>query len=189
MTCASRSTGRASPLGGRQGTATGIVLSGVLAAVALAAGVPGAPPNPPSNVATADCRSLTSCYSPRQLEEAYGILPLLEHGTNGRGETVVLPELAEPQFPLPTIDIRHDLDQFDRLFDLPVARLHVVTSLARSASPWSANGEEVLDTEMVHAVAPGAAIVEVLVPATSLDSPANAVPAAVAALCCRPDRR
>src|SRR5690348_11311801 len=51
--------------------------------------------------ATSDCDSLTTCYTPRELEAAYGILPLLEHGTDGRGETIVLPELAEPQFPLP----------------------------------------------------------------------------------------
>ncbi len=132
--------------------------------------------------ATSDCNSLTTCYTPHQLEVAYGIVPLLDHGTNGRGETVVLPELAEPQFPLRVSDIRQDLAQFDKLFHLPATRLRAVTSLAPSASPWLANGEEVLDTEMVHAIAPGAAIVEVLVKATSLNNPANAVAAAVAAL-------
>jgi subtilase family serine protease len=57
-----------------------------------------------------------------------------------------------------------------------------VSSLAPSASPWLANGEEVLDTEMVHAVAPGAAIVEVFVKGTSLDNAASGVAASVAAL-------
>ncbi len=128
------------------------------------------------------CDSLTTCYTPRQLEAAYGILPLLEHGTDGRGETVVLPELAEPQFPLPATDIRRDLAQFDKLFHLPAARVRVVSTLAPSASPWLANGEEVLDTEMVHAIAPGAAIVEVLVKGTSLNNIANAVAASVSAL-------
>jgi subtilase family serine protease len=121
-------------------------------------------------------------YTPRQLEAAYGILPLLEHGTDGRGETVVLPELAEPQFPLRASYIRRDLAQFDKLFDLPAARVRVVSTLAPSASPWLANGEEVLDTEMVHAIAPGAAIVELLVKGTSLDNVANAVAASVSAL-------
>jgi subtilase family serine protease len=132
--------------------------------------------------ATGDCDSLATCYTPRQLEAAYGILPLLEHGTDGRGETVVLPELAEPQFPLPTSDIRRDLAQFDKLFHLPAARLRVVKTLAPSASPWLANGEEVLDTEMVHAIAPRAAIVELLVKGTSLSNIANGVAASVAAL-------
>jgi subtilase family serine protease len=109
-------------------------------------------------------------------------VPLLHRGVDGRGQTVVLPELAEPAFPLPTSDIRQDLIQFDKLFGLPAARLQVNTSLAPSASPWSANDEEVLDAEMVHAVAPGATISLVIVGANSLDNPASAVHAAVAAL-------
>ena len=43
---------------------------------------------------------------------------------------------------------------FDAVFGLPAARLQVDTSLAGSASPWLASGEEVEDTEIVHAVAP-----------------------------------
>ena len=132
--------------------------------------------------ATGDCNSLTTCYTPRQLETAYNILPLLEHGTDGRGETVVLPELAEPEFPLPVSDIRADVAQFDKLFHLPAARIRIVSSLAPSASPWLANGEEVLDTEMVHAVAPRAAIVELLVRGTSLKNADTGVAASVAAL-------
>lgn len=131
---------------------------------------------------TAECDSVSTCPSPRQFEAAYGIAPLLAQGTDGRGETVVLPELAEPQFPLPASDIRADLAQFDTLFHLPAAHLRAVTTLAPSASPWLANGEEVLDTEMVHTVAPGAAIVELLVSAASLDSPANAIAASAAAV-------
>jgi subtilase family serine protease len=134
-----------------------------------------------SGVAT-DCASVATCYSPRQLEVAYGILPLLEHGTNGKGETVVLPELAEPQFPAPTSDIRRDLAAYDTLFHLSAARVRAVSTLAPSASRWRANGEEVLDTEVVHAVAPGATIVELLVKGASLNTAASAVAAAVAAL-------
>jgi subtilase family serine protease len=167
----------------RLSLAAGIALAGIVAASSVSSPPAAASASAtPANSATADCSSLTSCYTPRQLEVAYGILPLLDHGTTGRGETVVLPELAEPQFPLPVSDIRQDLAEFDTLFHLPAARLRAVTSLAPSASPWMANGEEVLDTEMVHAVAPGAAIVEVLVKATSLDNTASAVAASVAAL-------
>ncbi|MGB9112280.1 MAG: S53 family peptidase [Acidimicrobiales bacterium] len=136
----------------------------------------------PARSSTADCSSLATCYTPHDLQVAYGILPLLDRGINGRGETIVLPELAEPQFPLPTSDIRQDLAAFDKLFGLTRANLRSVTTLAPGASPWLANGEEVLDTEVVHAIAPGAAIVEVLVPATSLNSIANAVAAAVSAV-------
>jgi len=45
---------------------------------------------------------------PQQIEAAYGIVPLPHQGIDGRGQTVVLPELAEPEFPLPTSDIRQD---------------------------------------------------------------------------------
>ena len=133
--------------------------------------------------ATGDCDSVTTCYTPRQLQVAYGIRPLLDRGIDGRGQTVVFPELAEPRLAPPQVsDIRQDLAQFDRLSGLPAARLRVVTSLAGSASPWLAYGEEVLDLEMVHALAPGAALSVVLVKATSLNSTANAVAASVAAL-------
>jgi subtilase family serine protease len=142
----------------------------------------GARPASASSSVATDCASVTTCYSPRQLEAAYGIVPLLQHGTDGKGETVVLPELAEPQFPAPTSDIRRDLAAYDKLFHLPAARVRVVSTLAPSASRWLANGEEVLDTEVVHAVAPGATIVELLVRGTSLNSASSAVAAAVSAL-------
>jgi subtilase family serine protease len=131
---------------------------------------------------TAGCNSVATCYGPQQIEAAYGIVPLRHRGIDGRGQTVVLPELAEPQFPLPASDIRQDLVQFDKLFGLPAATLQVNASLAPSASPWLANGEEVLDAEMVHAVAPGATISLVMVGASSLDDPASGVRAAVAAI-------
>ena len=54
--------------------------------------------------------------------------------------------------------------------------------LAGAGSPWLAFGEEVLDVEMVHALAPAATLVILLVTSTSLDNTANAVAAAVASL-------
>jgi subtilase family serine protease len=130
-----------------------------------------------------DCDSLTTCYTPKQIEVAYGIRPLLDRGINGRGETVVLPELAQARLLAPVIsDLRQDMSRFDSLFGLPPARLKVVTSLASSTSPWLANGEEVLDAENVHAAAPDAAITVVLVKPTSLNNPANAMAAAIAAV-------
>lgn len=128
------------------------------------------------------CETLADCYSPQQVQTAYGVTPLLKQGIDGRGQTVVLPELAEPQFPLPSSDIRRDLAQFDRLFHLPAARVRVDSKLAPKASPWMANGEEVLDTEMVHAIAPGAEIVEVLVKGTAFKNTSTAVAAAISSL-------
>jgi subtilase family serine protease len=133
--------------------------------------------------ATGDCDSVTTCYTPRQLQVAYGIRPLLDRGIDGRGQTVVLPELAESQLSPPLVsDLRQDMALFDRLFHLPAARLRVVSTFPGPVSPWLAYGEEALDAEMVHAVAPGAAITVVLVKSTSLDNTAAAVTAAVAAL-------
>jgi subtilase family serine protease len=132
---------------------------------------------------TADCDSVTTCYTPQQLQVAYGIKPLLDRGINGRGETVVLPELAESQLHPPLVtDMRQDMAAFDSLFHLPAAHMRVVTTLAGAGSPWLAFGEEVLDVEMVHALAPGANLVILLLPSTSLDNTGNAVTAAVAAL-------
>ena len=114
---------------------------------------------------------------------AYGIKPILDRGINGRGETVVLPELAESRLNPPDVtDMRQDMATFDRLFHLPAARMRVLTTLAGTRSPWLAFGEEVLDVEMVHALAPGAALVILLLPSTSLDSTNDAVSAAVGSL-------
>ncbi len=167
--------------------AAGVAVTGMLVAAggcnpAAHPAAGPATPNPPFGW-TADCDSVTTCYTPRQLQVAYGIKPLLDHGINGHGETVVLPELGYQRPSPPEVsDLRQDLARFDQLFGLPAAPLSVVTSLAPAASPWLANGEEVLDAAMAHAVAPGAAITVVLLKPTALDNPPNAVAAAVAAI-------
>jgi subtilase family serine protease len=122
----------------------------------------------------ADCAPRTICYTPRQFEVAYGIQPLLQRGIDGTGETVLMPEAAQQPGPYAS-DIRQDMTRFDSLFGLPPARLQVVNSLAGTGSPWLAGGEEVEDAEMVHAVAPGAAISIVLVKQSAASSPADFV--------------
>ena len=136
-----------------------------------------------SAVGTADCGSAAPCYTPQQLEVAYGVKPLLQRGIDGRGETVVLPELAESHLEPPLVtDLRQDMAGFDDLFHLPAARMRVVTTLAGAGSPWLAFGEEVLDVELVHALAPDATLVVLLLPSTSLHNTPDAVAAAVAEL-------
>jgi subtilase family serine protease len=83
-----------------------------------------------------------------------------------------MPEAAQQPGP-DASDIRQDMARFDSLFGLPAARLQVVNSLAGSGSPWLAGGEEAEDTEMVHAVAPGAAIRIVLVKPSAVNSAAD----------------
>ena len=130
----------------------------------------------PPGAATADCLGSQSCYTPQQYRVAYRVQPLLDRGIDGRGVTVALPEEAETgpaQVPAVT-DIRQDVADFDRRFGLPPARIQVITTLAgSSASPWLASEEEVADTEMVHAVAPDAAIREILVGTADVSTPAK----------------
>jgi subtilase family serine protease len=121
-----------------------------------------------ANADVTQCRRqyTSACYTPQQLRVAYGIQPLLDRGTDGRGQTVVLMEFANtPQQPAPQVtNIRQDLALFDAVFGLPAARLQVDTSLVGSSSPWPAGLEEVEDSEIVHAIAPDAAIRVILIP-------------------------
>ncbi len=71
-----------------------------------------------------------------------------------------------------------DLATFDSRFGLPPAKLRVINTTARSATPYLASDEEVEDTEMVHAIAPGATLDVVLVPADATSSSANFAAAA-----------
>ena len=113
-----------------------------------------------------------TCYTLQAFRAAYGITPLVARGIDGRGQTVVLPEVAE-QAGGDAGDIRQDMTQFDHLFGLPAARLQVVNSLAGAAAPWLASGEEAEDVETVHAVAPGAAISIILIKPSAENSAAD----------------
>jgi subtilase family serine protease len=112
------------------------------------------------------------CYTPGQYQVAYGVAPLLRRGIAGSGETVVMPELANAPGPNFT-DIRKDLAAFDKKFGLPAPKLKVTTTLAGASAPYVAGTEEVEDTEIVHTIAPRAALDVVLVPANATASAAN----------------
>jgi len=112
------------------------------------------------------------CYSPAEYQVAYGVAPLLRSGITGKGETVVMPELANSPGPNFT-DIRKDLATFDSKFGLPAANLTVTTTLAGASAPYVAGTEEVEDTEIVHTIAPGASLDVVLVPANAVTSAAD----------------
>ena len=143
------------------GTAASAVASASAAAAPLNCAPPGVKQPP--------------CYSPQAYEVAYGVAPLLSRGINGSGENVVVPELAETP---PSTDIRQDLATFDSRFGLPPVKLRVINAIARSATPYLTGDEEVEDTEMVHAIAPGATLDVVLVPADATSSSANFAAAA-----------
>jgi subtilase family serine protease len=155
-----------------------------------------APARPaPSSAVVSDCLvPPASCYAPYLFRAAYGIQPLLDSGIDGRGETVTVlvpgPPPSGAAGPPPSAscttpngsscppppgneppdvtDIRQDLKAFDSLFRLPAARIQVVTTSAGPASRWQASGEEAQDLEIVHAVAPAAALRVVLMPLNAL---------------------
>jgi subtilase family serine protease len=158
----------------------------ILAAVAAAAGaiLAGCQSGHPAATAPAttsahgnfDCPYLSGartnvhlhlCYTPQQFRIAYGIQPLLARGIDGRGQTVVLPELYPKTATAATSDVRQDLALFDRRFGLPDVRLQVITRLADGALPYRASNEEAGDAEMVHAIVPDATIRVVLLPSYS----------------------
>ncbi len=153
----------------------------------LAAGSASAAPTSPARPGTARSADTTAvihavscgppdyfiqCYSPGQYQVAYGVAPLLRSGITGSGETVAMPELANKPGPNFT-DIRKDLAAFDKKFGLPAPKLKVTTTLAGASAPYVAGTEEVEDTEIVHAIAPGAALDVILVPANATASAAN----------------
>jgi subtilase family serine protease len=142
-----------------------------------------------------------SCYAPHLFRVEYGIQPLLDRGISGRGETVtVLAPAPSPSTPSPgaasssglvtapsrafpaATGIRQDLAAFDSVFRLPAARIQVLTTRAGTGSPGRAAGEEIQDTEIVHAVAPGATLPVVLLPANVLDSAVTATAGMLAGL-------
>src|SRR5215468_6260638 len=127
--------------------------------------------SPPGGAVSADCLTTQPpCCTPRQLRVAYGIQPLLDRGIIGCGQTVVLPEFPPSAVTgtqvVPASDIRQDLARFDSVIRLPAAQLQVVNTLAHMAAPWMASIEEVGDTEVVHALAPGGVIREILIPSS-----------------------
>jgi subtilase family serine protease len=100
------------------------------------------------------------CYSPQQLQNAYGLAPLLSAGYDGKGQTIVIIE----SFGSPTI--KADLKAFDAAFNLPdPPSFQVLAPLG--AVPFDPNNndqvgwafETTLDVQWAHAMAPGASIV------------------------------
>jgi subtilase family serine protease len=122
-----------------------------------------------------------ACYSPQEYQVAYGVAPLLRQGIDGRGETVAIFASAQTPSDPGTGDIRKVLAAFDARFGLPQARLNVVNAIAGSPTPYLAGVEEIGDAEIVHALAPGAALDVILVPDFTSPSSANSVAQGAAA--------
>ena len=125
---------------------------------------PAASGKPPT---TAECEHAfhIACYSPLQIQQAYGIPKLLARGVDGKGQTIVVVD----SFGSPTV--RHDLAVFDTTYQLPAPPALTVIQPAGQVPPYqpTANregwaGETSLDVEYAHAMAPGAKILLVETP-------------------------
>ena len=109
-----------------------------------------------------DCRTLIGipCYSPQEIQNAYGLAPILNAGYTGVGETIII----IVSFGSPTI--AQDLQTFDADYGLPdppsftvLAPLGTTPFDATSSDQVGWAFETTLDVEWAHAMAPGANIV------------------------------
>ena len=116
---------------------------------------------------TAQCEHAfqIACYSPVQIERAYGIPELLKHGVDGRGQTIVIVD----SFGSPTV--RRDLTMFDTTYQLPAPPKLTIIQPAGRVPPYQPTsnregwaGETSLDVEYAHAMAPAAKILLVETP-------------------------
>ncbi len=107
-------------------------------------------------------------YQASDLQTAYNLTPLYKAGLDGTGETIAIVD-AYGSTTLP-----QDVAKFSALMGLPPAKLQILgtpTGSYFSSNPvlvsWA--GETIGDVEEVHAIAPGANILLVIVPSNSLD--------------------
>jgi subtilase family serine protease len=103
--------------------------------------------------------------SPAQLRTAYDLGPLLRHGIDGKGQTIVIVD----SFGSPTIT--SDLAVFDKQFGLPAPpSLRVIQPAGQvpayrpTATRTGEASETTLDVEAAHVIAPGASILLVETP-------------------------
>ena len=108
-----------------------------------------------------DCRPFgIPCYSPQEIQNAYGLAPILNAGYTGIGETIII----IVSFGSPTI--AQDLKTFDADYGLPDPPSFTVLAPLGTTPFDSTNSDQVgwafettLDVEWAHAMAPGANIV------------------------------
>jgi subtilase family serine protease len=102
----------------------------------------------------------TQILVPSQVRQAYGLNATT---TNGAGQTIAIVDAFHDPY------IQSDVNSFDTLFQLPGTTLAVV-NLAGGATNDGWAGEESLDVEWAHALAPAAKIVVVEAASDSIGS-------------------
>ncbi len=99
------------------------------------------------------------CYDPGQIQRAYGVDTLLDHGITGRKRTIVIIDAFSNPY------LESDLAIFDATFGLPDPVLNVIAPQGvpdfdfdnPDHTGWA--GEITLDVQWAHAIAPRARIV------------------------------
>jgi hypothetical protein len=100
------------------------------------------------------------CYSPEQIQQAFGLTALYKSGYSGRGQTIVILGTGK------TTTLQQDLHQFDVAWGLPDPPSFQILKPKGEPIPYtcpdgddSLQIENTLDVEWSHALAPGANIV------------------------------
>jgi subtilase family serine protease len=115
------------------------------------------------------------CYDPAQVETAYNVGPLYQHGITGAGQTIVIVD----SYGSPTI--QSDLATFDQQFGLPAPPSFKIIQPAGAVPPYDPTnsdmvgwaGETTLDVEWSHSIAPGANILLVETPVSETEGTAG----------------
>ncbi|HEY7122864.1 MAG TPA: S8 family serine peptidase [Ktedonobacterales bacterium] len=115
---------------------------------------------------TSDCEKGFAggpCYSPEQMQRAFGLEALYQQGITGAGQTIVLLEAGH------TDTVQQDLLAFDKAWGLPDPPSFKILQPFGPPVAYNCGGggdgleeETTLDVEWAHAMAPGASIVIVV---------------------------
>lgn len=107
-------------------------------------------------------------YQPSELQTAYNLTPLYQHGLDGTGMTIAIVDAYG------STTIAADAAAFSAAMGLPPPNLTVIGTPTESNFSTDAHAswatETTLDVEWVHAVAPGANIVLVVAPTNSFSN-------------------
>lgn len=118
---------------------------------------------PKAHATTQSCPNTvgsSSTYTPSQIENAYGVNQLIGAGSTGAGETVGIVDVYDADQSQDTL--ASDLSTFDSDCGLPTPTVNYVyppqgsTNYNTTVTGWG--GEEALDMQWVHSIAPGATI-------------------------------
>jgi len=102
------------------------------------------------------------CYSPEQIQQAFQLTSLYKQGYDGHGQTIVILGAGK------TTTLKKDLQQFDLAWGLPDPPNFTIQQPFGAPAPYNCGGvdvlqgENTLDVEWAHAIAPGANILLVI---------------------------